>query len=145
MSRGRMSFFKSSMTFIPAVLARRMRAACTAGIVPFPGRARPRASERQFMELAVNIPAQEPQPGQAQSSSSLSCAFVHSPRATRPTPSKTPIKSTDFFADLAGQHGPAADHDGGNVQTQGGHEHSGNDLVAVGDQHQSRRRDGPWP
>ena len=42
--------------------------------VPLPGRARPIASVRQFIELAVNIPAQEPQVGQADSSISLSSA-----------------------------------------------------------------------
>src|SRR5690606_9487418 len=34
-------------------------------IVPLPGSARPMASVRQFMELAVNIPEQDPQVGQA--------------------------------------------------------------------------------
>lgn len=33
-------------------------------MVPLPGRARPMASVRQFIELAVNMPAQEPQVGQ---------------------------------------------------------------------------------
>ena len=41
-----------------------------ASTVPFPGRARPRASVRQFMELAVNMPEHEPQVGQASCSSS---------------------------------------------------------------------------
>ena len=36
-----------------------------AGTVPLPGNARPMASVRQFIELAVNIPEQHPQPGQA--------------------------------------------------------------------------------
>ena len=49
----------------------------TAGMVPLPGRPRPRASVRQFMELAVNMPAQEPQPGQAHSSSSSSSSARH--------------------------------------------------------------------
>ena len=31
---------------------------------PLPGRARPMASVRQFIELAVNMPEQQPQPGQ---------------------------------------------------------------------------------
>jgi hypothetical protein len=35
------------------------------------GRARPRTSERQFIEFAVNIPAQEPTPGHAQPSTSF--------------------------------------------------------------------------
>jgi len=78
MSRGLMFFLQSSMTFIPAIFARRIRAACTAGMVPLPGRARPTASDMQFMELAVNIPAQEPHPGQAQASSSSNWALFHS-------------------------------------------------------------------
>ena len=32
---------------------------------PFPGNANPKISKRQFIELAVNMPAQEPQVGQA--------------------------------------------------------------------------------
>ena len=56
------------MIFIPAIFANRIRADITAGMVPFPGRARPMASERQFMEFAVNMPEQEPQVGQAASS-----------------------------------------------------------------------------
>jgi hypothetical protein len=35
---------------------------------PFPGSARPSASVRQFIELAVNMPEQEPQVGQAERS-----------------------------------------------------------------------------
>ena len=45
-------------------------AAWVATTVPLPGRARPRASLRQFMELAVNMPEQEPQVGQALRSTS---------------------------------------------------------------------------
>ena len=33
-------------------------------MVPLPGSAKPMASVRQFIELAVNMPAQEPQVGQ---------------------------------------------------------------------------------
>ncbi len=36
----------------------------------------------------------------------------------------------------AGQHGAAADEDGGDVEAQRRHEHTGHDLVAVGHQHQ---------
>ncbi|MEZ5167562.1 MAG: hypothetical protein R2695_14110 [Acidimicrobiales bacterium] len=36
--------------------------------VPLPGRERPSASVRQFMELAVNMPEHEPQVGQAERS-----------------------------------------------------------------------------
>ena len=48
------------------------RLACVARRVPFPGRARPSASFRQFMLLAVNIPEQDPQVGQAERSISAS-------------------------------------------------------------------------
>src|SRR3984957_6283928 len=44
------------------------RAACVASVLPLPGRARPIASVRQFIELAVNMPEQDPQVGQADSS-----------------------------------------------------------------------------
>ncbi len=41
------------------------RSACVARVEPFPGSDRPRASVRQFIELAVNMPEHEPQVGQA--------------------------------------------------------------------------------
>ena len=65
MSRGRMFFATSSMICIPACLARRSRADHTAGMVPLPRRPIPMASVRQFMELAVYMPEQEPQVGHA--------------------------------------------------------------------------------
>ena len=67
-SRGRRFFASTCMICMPASLARRVRAAATAGIVPLPGSAIPIASLRQFIELAVNMPEHEPQPGQAVSS-----------------------------------------------------------------------------
>ena len=48
------------------------------------------------MELAVNIPEQDPQDGQADVSSSPSSASVISPRLTLPTPSNTVIRSAVF-------------------------------------------------
>ncbi len=65
MSRMVMPFSSSSITFMPACLASRMRWEYTAGMVPLPGSAMPRASHRQFIELAVNMPEQLPQVGQA--------------------------------------------------------------------------------
>ena len=41
---------------------------CVASVVPLPGRARPSASTRQFIEFAVNMPEHDPQVGQAFSS-----------------------------------------------------------------------------
>src|SRR5690606_6863466 len=42
-----------------------LRSACVASVEPLPGSDRPSASVRQFIELAVNMPEQEPQVGQA--------------------------------------------------------------------------------
>jgi hypothetical protein len=42
--------------------------------VPLPGSDRPSASVRQFIELAVNMPEQEPQVGQAERSTSATSA-----------------------------------------------------------------------
>ena len=68
-SLGRISCSSRFITCSPVFLASRTRAAWTAGMVPLPGRAMPMASVRQFMELAVYMPEQEPQVGQASSSS----------------------------------------------------------------------------
>ena len=43
-----------------------IRFVCVASIVPLPGRERPIASVSEFIELAVNIPEQLPQPGHEQ-------------------------------------------------------------------------------
>ncbi|MCY1237142.1 hypothetical protein D9M72_498270 [compost metagenome] len=48
-----------------------MRSAWVASVEPLPGSDRPRASVRQFIELAVNMPEQEPQVGQAERSMTL--------------------------------------------------------------------------
>ena len=42
-----------------------MRFLCVARMVPLPGNARPIASVSEFIEFAVNIPEQQPHPGQA--------------------------------------------------------------------------------
>ena len=65
MSQGRMFLATRLMMAAPAAWKSRSRAGSVARMVPLPGRARPRASQRQFMELAVNMPEQEPQVGQA--------------------------------------------------------------------------------
>ena len=49
----------------PARVKRARRATWVASVEPLPGRDRPRASVRQFIEFAVNIPEQEPQVGHA--------------------------------------------------------------------------------
>ena len=69
MSRGRRSFAQQLHDLHAGLLG---QAACARrrrpGSVPLPGRPMPMASVRQFIELAVNMPEQEPQPGQAVSS-----------------------------------------------------------------------------
>ena len=97
------------MIFMPAALASAMRAACTAGIVPLPGRPMPSASVRQFMELAVNMPAQEPQPGQAHSSSSSSSSSLILPPLDRAHAFEDRDQVTVLALEAAGQHGAAAD------------------------------------
>ena len=52
------------------------RSAWVASSEPLPGRARPSASVRQFIELAVNMPEHEPQVGQADRSISSVSAWL---------------------------------------------------------------------
>src|SRR5690554_2194822 len=54
----------------------------------------PSASLTQFMLLAVNIPAQEPQDGQALFSISVSSSKVILPAFNAPMPSKTEVKDS---------------------------------------------------
>jgi len=84
---------KRRMIRMPVSLARRIRADITAGIVPLPGRPMPMASVKQFMELAVNMPAHDPQVGQAASSIRVNSSSVIFPESTAPTDSKTVIRS----------------------------------------------------
>ena len=70
-----------------------MRSEYTAGMVPLPGSAMPKASHRQFMELAVNMPEQLPQVGHAWSSWCFSSSSVIVPACTRPAPSKSVLRS----------------------------------------------------
>jgi len=93
-SSGLMSFFTSSTICLPAALYRSCRRGSTAKIVPLPGRAMPIASDRQFMELAVNMPEQLPCVGQPAHSSSLSSSSLILPALNWATPSKILIRST---------------------------------------------------
>ena len=76
-----------------AARQRSLRRGSTAGMVPLPGSARPSASQRQFIELAVNIPEQEPQPGQEVSSMASSCFSVMVAFLYCATASKTVFRS----------------------------------------------------
>ena len=78
----------NTITMGTACLARWMRAACTAGIVPLPGSAMPIASDKQFIEFAVYIPEHEPQPGHEPHSHSISFSSSIRPALYAPTVSK---------------------------------------------------------
>ena len=87
-SRGQMFFSISSMMTAPARLARiNLSPVYAAGIVPLPGRAMPNASLRQFIVLAVNNPAHEPQLGHACASRSVISSEVILPAANLPAAS----------------------------------------------------------
>ncbi len=94
------------MIFMPACLARRRRSEYTAGIVPFPGSAIPIASVRQFMEFAVNRPAQLPHVGQASFSSSHSSSSLIARAACLPTAVNTVSRSTSAPAKRPASIGP---------------------------------------
>ena len=115
----------------------RLRAVWVASTEPLPGRARPSASARQFIEFAVNMPEHEPHVGQA-SSSMRSDVLVGDVRRRR----RSVIASIRFSpvrtravdqGRPAALHRAAGDEHGRDVQPQRGHQHAGGDLVAVGD------------
>ena len=87
MSRGQIFWRYISITAMPACFASLILSEYTAGTVPFPLSPMPRASVKQFMELAVYIPEQEPQVGQVFSSNSLTSSSVIVPAAWAPTAS----------------------------------------------------------
>ncbi len=64
----------SSTTVWPARTKRSRRAALVAWVEPLPGSESPRASVRQFIEFAVNIPEREPHVGHAERSTSESAS-----------------------------------------------------------------------
>ena len=125
-----------STTRWPASTKSRLRSAWVASVEPLPGSERPRASVRQFIEFAVNMPEQEPQVGQAERSMicTSSSEMRSSPAATMAS-TRSMARCLPLQHDLAGLHRPAGDEDGGNVEPHGGHQHAGRDLVAVRDAH----------
>ena len=87
MSFGLIFFLTSSITCMPACFASSILAEYTAGIVPLPCKPIPRTSVKQFIELAVYIPEQEPQVGQALFSNSQSPQSSSVPALYEPTAS----------------------------------------------------------
>ena len=74
--------------------------------MPLPGKAIPKTSERQFIELAVNIPEQLPQVGQAFCSIASSSAWSILPAANAPEASKLEFKSSVRPFSLPASIGP---------------------------------------
>src|SRR5690606_10970655 len=72
---------------------------CVASSEPLPGSDRPSASVRQFIELAVNMPEQEPQVGQAERSYWSTSPDV-SLSLTAATIASTRSRLTNFSASL---------------------------------------------
>ena len=105
-SLGLIFFSSNSITLIPVFLASLRRPAETAGIVPLPGKANPSASVRQFMEFAVNIPEQEPTPGQALFSSSVKSSSLIFPVCLAPTASNTSTRSIALSLNCPASIGP---------------------------------------
>ena len=99
-----------------------MRSAWVASVEPLPGSDRPSASVRQFIELAVNMPEQEPQVGQAERSiswTSSSETLVVGGRDHGVDQVEALLLALQL--DLAGFHRPAGDEDRRDVQAHGGH------------------------
>ena len=137
---GRMSFSTSSIIFIPVVLAKRIRSAEAARMVPLPGRARPRTSERQFIVLAVNMPAQEPHARAGASFELVELLTGHGAHLDLADGLEDRDEIDVLPLEEARQHGASADDDGRDVEPGRGHEHAGHDLVAVGDEDEAVER-----
>ena len=86
---GRRFSRRSCTTAAPAARVASSLRASSAGMVAYPGGERPSTSIASAMVFAVYWPPQAPLPGQATSSSSLSCARGSFPAAWAPTASKT--------------------------------------------------------
>ena len=105
-SLGLMSFFKTSITAIPAFLASLNLSEYTAGIVPLPGNAIPNTSHKQFIELAVNIPEHEPHVGHAEFSNSHSSFSSIVPFSYEPTASNIVVREISLPLCLPASIGP---------------------------------------
>ncbi len=146
-SRRAMAFSKDSRVRksrgygVPALLRRRVRrlggflvaGSCSAGGEADPSGAMPSASEIEAIVLAVNIPPQDPAPGQAFRSISSSSPALISPSAYRADALEDVLDGDVTALVFAGHDGPAVEEDGGEVGADRGHHHPGEVLVAPGD------------
>jgi hypothetical protein len=97
----------SSTISRPAASNRRLRSAWVASVEPLPGRLRPKASVRQFIELAVNMPEQEPQVGQAASSMvAISASEYLSSAAATMASTRSRARISSFTRALPASIGP---------------------------------------
>jgi len=120
----------------PAFSNSALRSACVASVEPLPGSARPIASVRQFIELAVNMPEQEPQVGQAERSISLNWVSVTFSLAEATIASIRSIRlctMPSIAVVLPASIGPPETNTVGMFKPQRGEQHAGRDLVAVRD------------
>jgi hypothetical protein len=119
----------------PASRNSSLRSEWVASVEPLPGSDRPRASVRQFIELAVNMPEQEPQVGQAERSI-VWTSSSHDLVVGGGDHGVDQVERMNLAVGeqhLAGFHRAAGDEDRRDVEAQRGHQHAGGDLVAVGD------------
>ena len=87
------------------------------------------------MEFAVNMPAQDPQVGQALRSKvePVLGGGLRIVSATAMVSTASILSSAPAQVTLPASIGAAGDEHAGNVEAQRGHQHAGRDLVAVGD------------
>ncbi len=128
---------------LPAASNRSQRKAWVASKVPLPGNAMPRASFRQFMLLAVNMPEQLPA-----GRTSRALVFVHLGVGDALVGrSHHRVDQVELPPDqlavaipvpsvLPASMGPPENEDGRDVQAHRRHQHARRDLVAVGDTHE---------
>ena len=117
----------------PASANRCLRSAWVATMVPLPGSARPSASIRQFIELAVNIPEQDPQVGHAERSiSAENSSVMRGSAAAIMASTRSTERTRSPCCTLPASMGPPETKIGGNVQAQRRHQHAGRNFVAIG-------------
>ena len=89
------------------------------------------------MVLAVNMPAQEPQAGAGSPFQAIHSLGGHLSPLCRADRHKHVVEIDGVSIQAACKHRAAAHDNGGKIEPGGSHHHTGDDLVAVGDQDQS--------
>ena len=116
----------------PARLNSCSRSACGGHHGAVAGQRQAQASVRQFIELAVNMPEQEPQVGQAERSTSATSASLTALSSAAITMASIQVELLNSIfgpwvgqLDLASLHGPPRRNTTGMFQAHGGHQHAG--------------------